>query len=455
MGGTPAQFPARAGGALITDVSPGQIAADAGIKPGDRLMAVDGRPLRDILDYQYRTHPAQICLRLVTAAGGEWELEIEKDEVEPLGLVLADELFDGVRECANDCFFCFVHQLPPGLRRSLYQRDDDLRLSVLHGNFVTLTDLGAADWARLREQRLGPLHVSIHTTDDRLRREMMGNPAAPPILDQLRRVLALGITVHGQIVLVPGANDGPALDRTLGDLLALAPGLASLGVVPVGLTKHSPPRLKPFGPQAARRVLAGLRRWQKRFAAAGRTGLYAADEWYLGGGGSLPAGGEYDDYPQLANGIGMARRFIERYGEATRSLPAALPGRRRVLVATGRLFAPVLDGLVKASLGRVSGLDVTVLGCRNELFGATVTVAGLLGGADLARAAAPQAAGADLLIVPAGAFRAAGDLMLDDWSRERLQAALGLPVAVAAGPAELVRLALGDDAAPGAKGAVS
>ena len=439
-------------GAMVAAVDPAGIAAGLGVLPGDRIVEICGRRPLDILDYLHLTGPEAVTLRLVKPTGQEWTVEIEKDEGEPLGITLGDELFDGVRECANDCQFCFVGQLPPDMRRSLYLRDDDLRLSVLHGNFVTLTNLGACDWQRLAEQRLSPLHVSIHTSDDALRRLMLGNPAAPAVLDQLRQLLRLGLKVHGQIVLVPGLNDGAELDRTLAELLALPGGLASLAVVPVGVTKCAPPGLRRYQATEARDLLHQLAPWQERYAAAGVGGLYAADEWYLLAGEQLPPYSAYDDFPQLSNGVGMTRLFErELLRQAGRRSRVAGP-RRRVILATGTLFAPRLAELldrVATPRDRCGSPSWRVVACRNELFGPGVTVAGLLGGADVVRdvgavlQAAPSDGGlpepAELIVVPAEMFRAAGDLTLDDYSPERLGSELGTPVAVIGSATDLVR----------------
>jgi len=439
-------------GAVVAAVDPAGIAAGLGVLPGDRIVEICGRRPRDILDYLHLTAPQAVTLRLVKTTGQEWTVEIEKDEGEPLGITLGDELFDGVRECANHCRFCFVRQLPPGMRRSLYLRDDDLRLSVLHGNFVTLTNLGAGDWQRLEEQRLSPLHVSIHATDDAVRRLMLGNPVAPPVLDQLRRLLLLELEVHGQIVLVPGLNDGAELDRTLADLLSLPGGLASLAVVPVGVTRCAPPGLRRYEAAEARDLLRQLAPWQERYAAAGAGGLFAADEWYLLAGEQLLPYSAYGDFPQLSNGVGMTRLFErELLRQAGRRSQVAGPP-RRVILATGTLFAPRLAKLLDkvATPGdRWGSPDWRVVACRNELFGPSVTVAGLLGGADVVRDVGPVlTAGqgapgapqpAELVVLPAEMFRAAGDVTLDDYSPERLGSELGTPVAVVGSARDLVR----------------
>jgi putative radical SAM enzyme (TIGR03279 family) len=470
----------RSRGALIAAVDPLGIAAHLGLRPGDRLLEIDGRGLRDILDYLYLSSGSHLAMRAVRPGGQELAIEIEKEEGEPLGISLAEEVFDGVRECVNDCVFCFVSQLPPGLRAPLYVRDDDVRLSVLDGNFVTLTNLEAPDWARLREQRLSPLHVSVHATDHELRQRMLRNTGIPPVLDQLRELLRLGTQVHAQVVLCPGQNDGPALDRTLGDLLELG-GLASIGVVPVGVTRHAPPGLRPYGADQARAVIGQIGRWQDEHGGMPASRLWAADEWYLVAGLPLPRYGEYGDFPQLANGVGMTRAFIRDWRLAARSLPASLASpagqgqMRRVVLVTGTMFAATLRQLVAETVARVEGLTCEVLAVENRLFGQTVTVAGLLAGQDILRAAreagkrGPAGAAADagperrpeqrdagtgdawprpeLYLLPAELLCATGDLTLDDMSLAELSEALGAPAEVAATPKQALRAILGQAAA--------
>lgn len=444
-------------GAVVAEVVPGGIAEQVGIEAGDVIAAIDGRTPRDVLDYQFKTAPGLVRLLIVRPGGEQWEVEVEKDEGDPLGLILAEELFDGPRKCVNRCFFCFVDQLPPGMRRALYLKDDDIRLSVLHGNFVTLTNLTPGDLERLRIQRLSPLRVSIHATDPGLRRKMLGNPSAPPILEQLERLLGWGIDVHGQLVLCPGVNDGPALDRTLGDLLALRPPLSSLAVVPVGVTRHAPPGLRRYGPREAAEVLDRLGPWRERYRDEGGRGLYAADELYLVAGRELPLEPEYGDFPQLENGVGMCRSFISEFRSKFRSElhPAvsrrAPPGRRsvrRVLLLTGALFAPVLRRLAE-DLSGSGGPEVAVAACRNELFGPEVTVAGLLSGRDLIRDAAAAGGEWDLVVVPRQAFRAAGDVTLDDLTLDDLRREMGCPVVAAGSSGELAGLVRGEGPARG------
>lgn len=430
-------------GAAVARAVPGGIADQLGIAAGDVIAAIDGEVPSDILDYQFRTSPGNLRLLVVKPDGEQWDVEIEKDEGEPLGLDLREELFDRVRRCANRCFFCFVDQLPPGLREGLYVKDDDYRLSVLYGNFVTLSNLTPRDDERLRVQRLSPLRVSIHTTDPELRARMLGNPSAPPVLEQLQRLLSWGIEVHGQVVLCPGINDGPALERTFGDLLSLRPPLSSLAVVPVGVTKYAPEGLRRYDGEGAGRVLDALRPWEARFRSDGVRRLFAADELYLLAGRELPAEEEYGCYPQLDNGVGMCRTFISGFAKLLeRSTLPGLAGPESVLLLTGELFAPVLDGMVRKLSAR-GRPKVETVACRNRLFGPEVTVAGLLSGRDLLEGAASAHGRPDLIVLPRQAFRAAGDLTLDGLGLDDLRRELGVPAIAAGSAEELTGLLLG------------
>src|SRR5215217_1534377 len=327
-------------GGLIDAVRPGTLAAEAGLQPGMRVLAADGRTLRDVIDYQFYTAEERVALAVQHTDGSEHRYRFGKHPDEDLGLEFAEATWDGTRICANACFFCFLKGLPKGLRRSLYIKDDDYRLSFLHGNFVTLTNLTEEDWDRLAEQRLSPLNVSVHATEPELRKRMLGYREAEDIIPQLGRLGALGIRAHTQVVLCPGVNDGPALERTATDLAALYPTVQTISVVPVGATIQYEERMAAVGktdgtaacsPEYARALIRLARPLQRAFRRDhGVTLLYLADEYYLiaargyrgrstrseGVGephGSpnwsklVPGAATYDGFPQYENGIGMTR----------------------------------------------------------------------------------------------------------------------------------------------------
>ena len=425
-------------GGLIVAVEGGSVADLAGIRPGDRLLRINGHPLRDVLDVQFYAADESLVLT-VLRDGREAVLEVERDYGIPLGLEFATPTFDGIRRCRNRCEFCFVAQMPPGLRPSLYIRDDDYRYSVLYGNFVTLTNLTPEDWARLEEQRLSPLYVSVHATDIELRKRLLGRNDIPDVLTQIDRLGDLGIVVHAQVVLLPGINDGPHLSRTLTELAARYPTVRSIGIVPVGITRHHRGQVRPYTPDEAERVVAHVtprqREWRTRL---GVSLAYLADEWYLLTGREVPPDEEYDGYPQIENGIGIVRRFLDDAQEAG-------GGRCRVdgcTLVCGTLAAPVVARAARWLSGRC-GVKVEVVAVANRLFGESVTVSGLLSGADVIAALRGRAVG-ELVFLPRAMFsplpNGEGWRTLDDVTLSEIGRSLARPVFVAELMSEVAEL---------------
>lgn len=419
--------------ARIAQVEPGSIAEEVELQPGDLLLAVNDAPVRDYLAYRAAITEEVVVLRV---ARGEdcWEIEIEKDEDEDLGLGFAEDVFDGMRRCANRCVFCFENQMPAGMRSSLNTRDDDYRLSFLHGNFITLTNLRRGDMARILREHLSPLYVSVHATDPAVRRRLLGNPKAPDIRAQLDQLAGAGIEVHAQIVLCPGWNDGSVLAETLDDLTGRYPCVQSVGIVPVGLTAHRPdgPAVRVVAPNDAEAVLEAVTTRQAALLATHGTRLiFAADEFYLMTGRPIPPSDDYEDYPQRENGIGLSRIFLDEMA-ALRLVPT---GRnRRVTLATGILAAPLLENFSVRL--RASGWDAQVIAVPNCFYGGGVNVAGLLTGRDLLDTLRHRDLG-DLLLLPT-AIRNTDGILLDDTTPESLEAALGVRIAFAGGPKEAV-----------------
>jgi putative radical SAM enzyme (TIGR03279 family) len=438
-------------GGVVDTVRPGSLADEVGLRPGDRVVAIDGRRLHDAVDFQFYAAEERIELAVVRA-GQPLTFHIEKHPDEDLGLDFRDAAFDGVRLCNNACFFCFLKGNPKGMRKTLYVKDDDYRLSFVHGNFVTLTNLTEDDWGRLAEQRLSPLNVSVHATEPALRRYMLGNATAPDIIGQLRRLGTLGIEANTQVVLCPGVNDGAALDRTIEDLAALYPTVRTISVVPVGATTVAEERIgrgaharevEGCTPAHARAVAAQVAPYQRRFRKRlGRTLVYLADEYYLVAGERPPPAAQYDGFEQFENGIGMARSLIDGWRRARRSRAAGTvsqtTGVRRMTWVCGTLIAPTL-GVIAAEFAEVTGIGVRLLALGNAFFGPRVNVSGLLVGQDIERRLRGTDLG-DLLVLPRYALDYTGSRFLDDTTPERLRAALGVPLAFATTPREVLQI---------------
>ncbi len=432
-------------GGLIRSTTPGGLAESVGLRPGDRLLAVDGHPLRDAVDFQF--YAAEERFRLTVQRDEEViEVAVARRPQEDFGLEFQQTAFDGVRTCNNRCFFCFLRGLPRGLRPSLYLRDDDYRLSFSHGNFITLTNLTARDWQRLEEQRLSPLNVSVHATEPELRRRMLDNPRAPDVLEQLRRLAALGIRVNAQVVVCPGINDGEHLARTVHDLAALYPAVQSIGLVPVGATRYAEEGLSDEErrgmaaptPEYVRQVIRWARPWQQAFRRRWGAGLvYLADEYYLVAGQRLPAAARYDGYPQYENGIGMTRSLIDDWRRLRRRLQRRAAFRtRKVTLVSGKLIAPTLQGLAR-ELAALTGIDAAVIPVESRFWGSRVTVSGLLVASDIIESLRGAALG-DLVVLPRHSLDHAGERFLDDGTPEQIAATIGARLAFARSMSEVL-----------------
>lgn len=424
----------------ISHVAPGSVAAGAGLRAGDWLVAVNGLAVRDLIDYSYETAGAE--LELAVARGSDLlHLRIAKEPDEELGLEFSLPVFEGIRECNNNCEFCFIRGLPKGLRRSLYVRDDDYRYSFLFGNFLTLTNLDESDWQRIAFQRLSPLHVSVHATNLAVRRMMLRNPRAPDILGQIDRLADFGVEIKAQVVLCPGQNDGQVLERTVADLGARPSVVDSVAIVPVGLTRYSSGRgLRAVSPDEARGLVKRAASWQREFRRRlGRDFVYLSDELYLLAGARLPPAWRYDGYRQLENGVGLTRLMLGDWARAKRNIPSSVDAKRRVAWVCGRAAGPALRTMVR-DLEAVAGLEVTVREVPSDFFGGGISVSGLLAGRDVAASLA--GAQVDLAILPRAAFGFQGRETLDGWTPAMIEQQAGVRLALASAAGELLEATL-------------
>jgi len=415
----------------VTDVRRHSRAAKAGIKVGDILVSINGREIGDVLDYRFYLAEERIELALLRD-GHALRKHIKKKEYDDIGLEFETPLMDKKHSCENKCVFCFIDQLPKGMRSTLYFKDDDSRLSFLHGNYITLTNLRDRDIQRIIDMHISPVNVSVHTTNPELRVKMMKNKRAGEVLSYLSLLAENGIALRGQIVLCRGINDGEELTRTMNDLKELYPALESVSVVPAGLTRYREGLypLEPFSPEECAAVIRQVEDFGERcLDTCGSRLFYPADEWYLQAGLPLPRDEFYEEYSQIENGVGMLTDLQTGFDCELASLSDCLTEvklPRTVSLATGYAAYDHIRRLCDKLCAAVSGLTVHVYAIRNDFFGEQITVAGLLTYADLAAQLKGQPLG-DMLFFPAATLRAEGDVFLDDRSPEELSATLGVP----------------------------
>lgn len=415
----------------IVDVQKGSPCWLLGIRAGDVLLRINGKTIIDILDYRFEETGEELSLTVRHPDDTVSDYVVEKDEDEELGLVYAESLMDDYRSCRNRCIFCFIDQMPPGMRDTLYFKDDDTRLSFLQGNYVTLTNVSDEELERICYYKLSPINVSVHTTNPELRRKMLCNRFAGTILEKLNRLKEAGITMNGQIVLVKGVNDGEELERTIHDLTAYIPYMQSLSVVPVGLTRFREglAELLPFEKEDAKDVLKRIRKWQGICMEYFQTRfVYPSDEWYLTADEEIPGEEDYEGYPQIENGVGMIRSLVKE----TEDCIAAAAGDDRVRnlsIATGMLAAPTIKMLCEKVREKFPNVNATVYAIRNDFFGERITVSGLLTGQDIMAQLKDKPLG-ERLILPANLLRSGEDVLLDDYHVPDIEKALNIPIRI-------------------------
>lgn len=410
---------------MIKDVLPGSIADELGIEAGDKLISINNNEIEDVFDYHFYVNDEELVLLIEKPNGEEWELEIEKDYEEDLGIEFEQGLMDEYRSCHNKCMFCFIDQMPEGMRDTLYFKDDDSRLSFLQGNYVTLTNMSDHDIERIVRYHLEPINISFQTTNPELRCKMLHNRFAGDALKKVDTLYESGIQMNGQIVLCKGINDGEELERSIRDLSKYVPCLQSVSVVPVGLTKYREGLypLEPFTREDAVKILDTIHRWQDKFYEEyGIHFIHAGDEWYILAGEEMPEEERYDGYLQLENGVGMLRLLENEFEEAYEKVDGD-DRDRELSIATGFLAYPYIQKMASRIEEKYFNTQIHVYPIRNDFFGELITVSGLITGRDLIHQLQNQKLG-DRLLLPCNMFRSQEEVFLDDITLAQVEDAL-------------------------------
>ena len=431
---------------IIYKVTPGSIAEELEIEAGDVLVSVNGKEIEDVFDFHYAVNDEYLELLVRKADGEEWELEIEKEYSEDLGIEFENGLMDDYKSCTNKCIFCFIDQMPPGMRETLYFKDDDSRLSFLQGNYVTLTNMKDKDLDRIIKYHMGPINISVQTTNPELRCMMLHNRFAGESLKKIDRLFEAGIPMNGQIVLCKGVNDGEELERSIRDLTKYLPCMESVSVVPVGLSKYREGLypLEPFTKEDAIQVIDTIEKWQKKCLEEHDLHfIHASDEWYMLAERPLPEEDSYDGYLQLENGVGMMRLLMNEFAEAMEEalaepeykeemmqvLNEEFDGHHKISLITGRLAAPFLRQMAADFMAEFPGYEVEVVDIRNDFFGERITVSGLITAQDLIAQAKERNLG-NSIAIPCNMLRSGERVFLDDQTVEDVETALQVPVII-------------------------
>ncbi|MDG2989369.1 TIGR03279 family radical SAM protein [Candidatus Synechococcus calcipolaris G9] len=436
--------------AVVSRVEPNSIAAELGFEPGDAIVAINGDRPRDLIDYRFFCADEYLELEVMDAQGQTHHIELEKDYDADLGLEFTTALFDGLIQCNNRCPFCFIDQQPPGKRQSLYFKDDDYRLSFLYGSYLTLTNLSNREWQRIAQLRLSPLYVSVHATEPQIRCRLLKNSRAGEILNQIAWFQEHRLQLHAQVVVCPGINDGSHLTQTLQDLAQFynpdCPTVLSVAVVPVGLTRFRPAEdeLSPVTPQIAKDVITQVRSLQSQFQRQWQTPfVWLADEWFLIAGMDLPSADHYDDYPQLSNGVGSIRLFLDEFFALGAQFPQGRASPHHFSWVVGNTVEQAFQPIVER-LNQIDQLQVTMFPLNSDYWGQSMTVTGLLTGADILRGLQGKPLG-DTILLPGIMLKNDQLVFLDDMTLEALEAQLGVPIQViSGGAAGLIQACLGD-----------
>jgi putative radical SAM enzyme (TIGR03279 family) len=436
--------------AKITTVLPDSIAAEIGFEAGDAIISINGQQPRDLIDYQFLCADEFLELEVLDTQGKTHKIEIEKDYDQNLGLEFQSALFDRLIQCNNRCPFCFIDQQPPGKRETLYLKDDDYRLSFLYGSYLTLTNLSPKEWDRIAQMRLSPLYVSVHATEPEIRIKLLKNNRAGQILDQLKWFKKNRLQIHVQVVVCPGMNDGKHLEKTILDLAQFhrgrIPTVASVAVVPVGLTRFRPNQdeLIPVTPEKAQEIITQVQSLQQKFQQElGSTCVWIADELFLIAGAELPPESHYQDYPQIGNGVGSIRKFIKEFEQTVKDYPIqSCSTPRQFTWVVGNAVEKAFQPLVK-SLNEISGLTVNLVALASQYWGQEITVTGLLTGQDLRQKLTGKILG-DGILLPSVMLKQGEAIFLDDMTVAELAEQLQIPIFPVSNVQELLSTAMGD-----------
>ncbi len=439
-------------GAPISKIVPGSIAEEAGISEGDYILSINGKSIEDIFDYKFDITNDRLNMSIQKKDGEIWDIDIEKDTYEDIGIEFADPLFDGIKRCVNKCIFCFIDQLPEGMRDSLYFKDDDIRLSFLMGNYVTLSNVGEKELQRIIQYKMSPINISVHATNPELRAFILGNKSAGNILDKIKILKDAGININCQIVLCKGINDGKELDRTIKDLSSMHPEVNSISVVPVGITRYRDKLfdIKPYNKEEAHDILLQIKEWQNvLLKKTGSRIVYAADEFYILAEQDLPKYEEYEDFYQLENGVGLVslfeHEFLDNLHKDKKRKYKKLGkdgfsqtldnntnqkfAQRIVSIATGVSAGKFIKRLSSELENMYNNLKINVYPIKNNFFGEHVTVAGLLTGEDIVNELSGKELGVELLI-PKTMLKSGTQLFLDGYTVKQVEKDLGVKIKI-------------------------
>lgn len=416
---------------LIKEVEPGSIADELNIEAGDELISVNGEDIEDLFDYQFMVEDEFVELIIKKKDGQEWDLEIEKDEDDDLGIIFEQGLMDDCRRCSNKCIFCFIDQMPPGMRDTLYFKDDDARLSFLQGNYITLTNMSDKDVDRIIKYNLSPVNISFQTTNPQLRCKMLNNRFAGEALNKAWRLVEAGMYINGQVVLCKGVNDGAELNRTLNDLYKCLPYIQSLSIVPVGLTKFRDGLypMEPFTREDALSLIDEIKLWQdKAYEEFGTHFVHLSDEWYIMAGKEMPDEEQYDGYLQLSNGVGMIRSMLNEFEEAMlETRDCVMP--EKISIITGKLAYPYIKMMADKIMNDYPQKEINVIEIRNDFFGEMITVSGLICSVDIIEQTKDIDLG-DRVILPENMVNGEEYIFLDDMSVWELEEVLQVEISI-------------------------